>query len=165
MESVGMPKGLIRYASEDEIVKKEKFVFTTRMKGYASVLVILTGVFIGMLFLRTDVEATILHLPGQLFQHKGEKISNIYTFKVVNKTERDFNDVYFKLVSPKGTIKLVGNDHFIVKKQELTEGTLFIEINPALLEGDKTNLKIEVYDGKDLIDTETTNFIGPRSFN
>jgi cytochrome c oxidase accessory protein FixG len=165
MESVGMPKGLIRYASEDEIVKKEKFVFTTRMKGYASVLVILTGVFIGMLFLRNDVEATILHLPGQLFQHKGENISNIYTFKVVNKTEHDFDTVYFKLVSPKGTIKLVGNAYFKVKKQELSEGTLFIEINPAFLEGDKTNLKIEVYNGKDVIDTETTNFIGPRSFN
>ncbi|RAR70127.1 cytochrome c oxidase accessory protein CcoG [Flavobacterium aciduliphilum] len=165
MESVGIPKGLIRYASEDEIVKKEKFVFTTRMKGYASVLFILTGVFIGMLFLRNDVEATILHLPGQLFQHKGANISNVYTFKVVNKTEKDFNNVFFKLVSPKGTITLVGKDHFVVKKQDLSEGTLFIEINPALLEGDKTNLKIEVYNGANLIDTETTNFIGPRSFN
>lgn len=165
MESVGMPKGLIRYASEDEIVKKEKFVFTTRMKGYASVLLILTVVFIGMLFLRNDVEATILHLPGQLFQHKGENISNIYTFKVVNKTEHDFDDVYFKLVSPKGTIKLVGADHFTVKKQDLAEGTLFVEINPVFLDEDKINIKIEVYNNKELIDTETTNFIGPISFD
>ena len=59
----------------------------------------------------------------------------------------------------------MSNDHFIVKKQTLTEGTLFIEINQSLLEGDKTNLKIEVYSGKDLIDNETTNFLGPRSFN
>lgn len=165
MDSVGLPKGLIRYASEDEIAKKSKFVFTTRMKGYASVLLILTGVFIGMLFLRNDVEATILRLPGQLFQHKGENISNIYTYKVVNKTEKDFDNVYFKLIDPKGTIKLVGNPHFKVKRQALTEGTMFIEINPAFLKGDKTILKIEVYNGTDLIDTESTNFLGPRSFN
>ena len=69
------------------------------------------------------------------------------------------------MVSPKGTIKLVGKDSFKVKKQELTEGTLFIEINEALLEGDKTKLVIEVYNDKELIDKETTNFIGPRSFN
>jgi hypothetical protein len=100
-----------------------------------------------------------------LFQHKGKYISDIYTYKVVNKTEHDINNVYFKLVSPKGKIKLVGNDHFVVKKQTLTEGTLFIEINPIYLEGDKTKLKIEVYNNKELIDTETTNFIGPRSFN
>lgn len=165
MESVGLPKGLIRYASEVEIVNKEKFVFNTRMKGYASVLLILTGVFIGMLFLRNDVEATILHLPGQLFEHKGEKISNVYTFKVVNKTEHDFNNVYFKLVSPKGEIKLVGKDHFTVKKQALSEGTMFIEIDQTFLKGDKTTLQIEVYNDKELIDNETTNFLGPRSFN
>jgi polyferredoxin len=165
MESVGLPKGLIRYASEVEIVNKEKFVFNTRMKGYASVLLILTGVFIGMLFLRNDVEATILHLPGQLFEHKGEKISNVYTFKVVNKTEHDFNNVYFKLVSPKGEIKLVGKDHFTVKKQALSEGTMFIEIDQSFLKGDKTTLQIEVYNDKELIDNETTNFLGPRSFN
>ena len=59
----------------------------------------------------------------------------------------------------------MGKDHFVVKKQELSEGILFIEINPAFLEGDKTKLNIEVYNNKDLIDTETANFIGPRSFN
>jgi hypothetical protein len=38
------------------------------MKGYSAVLFILTGILIGLLFLRSDVEASILRLPGQLFQ-------------------------------------------------------------------------------------------------
>ena len=70
MEAVGLPKGLIRYASEDNIEKKSPFKFTARMKGYSAVLFILVGILIGMLFLRNDVEATILRLPGQLYQHK-----------------------------------------------------------------------------------------------
>jgi len=69
-----------------------------------------------MLFLRNDVETTILHLPGQLFEHKGNNISNVYTFKVVNKTSQDFDNVHFKLVSPQGTIKLVGEKFIKVKK-------------------------------------------------
>ncbi|MDP2160799.1 MAG: FixG Ig-like domain-containing protein, partial [Flavobacterium sp.] len=165
MESVGLPKGLIRYASEDEIVKKEKFQFTTRMKGYAAVLTILIGLLIGMLFLRNDVEATILRLPGQLFEHKGENISNVYTYKIVNKTSKDFNQVNFKLYEPKGKIILVGNPNVVVKADKIAKGTLFIEINPAYLEGDKIKLKIEIYNGEDLIETTTTNFMGPRSFN
>lgn len=165
MEKVGLPKGLIRYASEDEIVKKEKFKLTTRMKGYIAVLAILTGVFIGMLFLRNDVEATVLHLPGQLFQHKGDKISNIYTFKIVNKTETAFDDVSFQLITPKGEVKLVGNSKIKVPKQGLAKGTLFIEIEPAFLTGDKTELEIAVYNGKKVIETTSTNFIGPRSFD
>lgn len=165
MESVNLPKGLIRYASEDEIVKKEKFVFTPRMKGYVAVLTILTGVFIGMLFLRNDVEATVLRLPGQLYERKGENISNVFTYKIVNKTVKDFNKVHFKLVDPKGKIIVVGKPQFQIKKEGLAQGTMFIEIHPAFLKGDKTEITIEVFDGDNLIETTTTNFLGPRSFN
>ena len=165
METVGLPKGLIRYASEDEIEKKTKFQFTARMKGYSAVLVILIGVLTGLLFLRTDVEASILRLPGQLFQHKGENISNVYTFKIINKTNTEFKDIHFKLVGIKGTLKLVGKQDFTVPKQGMNSGTLFIEINQYLLETDKTKLEIEVYNGINKIETATTNFLSPRSFD
>lgn len=165
MEGVGLPKGLIRYASEDEIEKKYKFKFTSRMKGYSAVLFILVGVLIGLLFLRTEVEAVILRLPGQLFQHKGDNISNIYTFKIINKTTKDFNDIHFKLAGIKGILKVVGEQDLKVPQQGMKSGTLFIEINHFLLETDKTKLEIEVYDGNKKIETSTTNFLSPRSFD
>ena len=165
MESVGLPKGLIRYASEDEIEKKAKFKFTARMKGYSAVLFILIGILVGLLFLRTDVEAVILRLPGQLFQHKGENISNVYTFKVINKTNNDFKDIHFKLVGIKGTLKVVGDQNMKVPKQGMISGTLFVEINQYLLESDKTKLKIEVYEGDIKIETSKTNFLSPRTFD
>ncbi len=165
MDGVGLPKGLIRYASEDEIEKKSPFKFTTRMKGYTTVLTILVGLLIGLLFLRTDVEAVILRLPGQLYQHKGENISNIYTFKIINKTNEDFNDIHLKLVGIKGKLNVVGKQDFKVPRQGMNEGTLFVEINQYLLEHDKTKLKIEVYNGKKLIETSNTSFLSPRSFD
>ena len=165
MTSVGLPINLIRYASEDEIVKKEKFVFSNRMKGYATVLTILTGVFIGMLFLRNEVEATILHMPGQLFQREGNNINNIYNYKIVNKTEQDFDNITFKLIQPAGEIKMVGSNKITVKKQSLAQGTLFVKIKETNLKGEKVKLVIEVYNGEKLIDTENTNFLGPRNFN
>lgn len=165
MESVGLPKGLIRYASEDEIEKKASFKFTARMKGYTAILTILVGMLIGLLFLRTEVEATILRLPGQLFQHKGENISNVYTFKIINKTNNDFNNIHFKLADIKGMLKVVGKQNFKVVKQGMIAGTLFVEINQYVLESDKTKLKIEVYDGDKKIETSRTNFLSPRSFD
>ena len=165
MEKVNLPKGLIRYASEDEIVKKEKFKFTPRLKGYTAVLVILTGILAGMLFLRNDIEATILRLPGQLYEHKeGNIISNVYTYKLVNKTSKDINDVYFKLISHKGIIKLVRHKDFLVPAQNLSEGTLFIEINASAIKSDKEKLKIGVYSDEKLIETTTTAFLAPRSY-
>lgn len=165
MEGVGLPKGLIRYATEDEIEKNEPFKFTLRMKGYTAVLTILIGVFIGMLFLRNEVEATVLRLPGQLFQHEGNKISNVYTYKIVNKTIKNYEDIHFEIISHKGTIEKVGNQHFKVLKQGISEGTLFVKINQEQLESDKTKLEIGVFNGKELLETTKTNFLGPRSFN
>jgi cytochrome c oxidase accessory protein FixG len=165
MEKVNLPKGLIRYASENEIVKKEKFKFTPRLKGYSAVLVILTGVLIGMFFLRNDLEANILRLPGQLYEHKeGNIISNVYTYKLINKTTREITDVSFKLLSHSGKIELVTHENFKVPAQNLAEGTLFIEINNSTLTGDKDQLKIGVYSGNELIETTTARFLAPRSY-
>ncbi|NNE02014.1 MAG: cytochrome c oxidase accessory protein CcoG [Eudoraea sp.] len=166
MEKVNLPKGLIRYASEDNIERKAKFKFTARLKGYTAVLVILTGILAGMLFLRNDLEATILRLPGQLYERKeGNIISNVYTFKLINKTTKNIADVSFKLLSHKGTIMVVTNENFEVPAEQLTEGTLFIEINNAALNGDKDKLNIGVYSGNELVETTTTRFLAPRSYN
>ena len=166
MEKVNLPKGLIRYASEDEITKKEKFKFTPRLKGYSAVLVILTGVLIGMLFLRNELEANILRLPGQLYERKENNIiSNVYTYKLINKTTKEIPDVSFKLLSHNGTIKLVTQENFVVPAQDLAEGTLFIEINNSALNGDKDKLKIGVYSGNEIIETTTARFLAPRSYN
>jgi len=165
MESIEYPKGLIRYASESEISKNEKFKFTNRMKGYSAVLVILVGLLTGMLFLRSDVEAKILRLPGQLFEHKGDNISNVFTYKIVNKTTKNFEDVSFKLINPKGEIILVGKPTIKIGSEGAVQGTLFIVISPSLLNGDKTRLDIEILNGDEVIDKTTTNFLGPRTFN
>lgn len=112
-----------------------------------------------------DLEANILRLPGQLYEHKeGNIISNVFTYKLVNKTTEDINDVNFKLMSHKGIIKLVRNENFEVPAQDLSEGTLFIEINNAALNGDKDSIKIGVYSGGDLIETTSTAFLAPRSY-
>ena len=135
------------------------------MKGYTAILFILLSVFVGMLFLRADVQAIVLRLPGQLFQHKGDKISNVYTYKIVNKTMKDYKDIHFELIDQKGDIRNVGKEHFKIKKEGISQGTLFIEIDQAILDSDKTKVKIGVYNGTELLETTTTNFLGPRSFN
>jgi cytochrome c oxidase accessory protein FixG len=165
MESVNLPKGLIRYASEDNIEKKSKFKFGPRLKGYTAVLFILVAVLVGMLFLRNDIEARILRLPGQLYEHKADNIiSNVYTFKLINKTTNDIDNVHFELISHTGTIEIVSHSDFKLEQQGLAEGTLFVEINASALSGDKDRLKIGVYSGKELIETTTTAFLGPRSY-
>lgn len=167
MDKINKPKGLIRYASEDNIEKKAPFKVTPRMKGYTAVLVILIGVLLGMLALRNDVEARILRLPGQLYEHKDNNIiSNVYTYKIINKTTQTIEDVSFKLRGIDGEIKLVSTTPtFTVEEKGLAEGTLFIELKQSNLSGDKNTLTIDVYSGEKLIETTSVSFLGPRSYN
>jgi cytochrome c oxidase accessory protein FixG len=166
MEEVNLPKGLIRYASEDNIVKKAKFKFTPRLKGYTAVLVILTGVLTGMLFLRNELEANILRLPGQLYERKeGNIISNVFTYKLLNKTTVDIRNVHFELLSHPGRVILVSHENFEVPAEQRSEGTLFIEIDNKDLNGDKDKLRIGVYSGTELVETTNVRFLAPRSYN
>ena len=65
----------------------------------------------------------------------------------------------------KGKLEVVGVQDLKVSRQGMNEGTLFIEINQFLLESDKTKIKIDVYNGDKKIESSTTNFLSPRSFN
>ncbi len=165
MEKVDLPKGLIGFYSEENIEKEEKVRFNSRMKGFAAILFVLVGILSGMLFIRTDVEATVLRLPGQLYEtQENNIISNVYTFKLINKTTGSFEDVHFKLLSHKGSIESVTHERIIVPEKGLAEGTLFIEIPKALLKDEKNSVEIGIYSGEKLIETTSTNFMGPRSF-
>jgi polyferredoxin len=165
MDKIDKPRGLIRYASEDNIAKNKAFDFNLRMKGYTGVLIALIAVLISMLFLRNSVEASILRLPGQLFEHKDTRLSNVFTYKIINKTDKEIENVQFKVLSIKGTVKVVSGDSFSIEPTNYAEGTLFIEIESALINKAKTELKIGVYSNDELIDTTEVNFLGPRSFH
>ena len=165
MEAVDLPKGLIRFASEENISKGRKFKFTRRMKAYTAVLTILVGVLISLLFVRSDLDATILRLPGQLFERKGEHmVSNVYTYKLINKTNKDIDSVSFKLLNYKGEVKLVKHNFFEVEGQEYAEGTMFIEIDERALKSDKSKLEIGIFSGDKKLSTTKAVFSGPRSF-
>lgn len=164
MDKIGFDTGLIRYASEDNIEKKEKFKFNTRLIAYSAILTILIGVFITMLFLRNDIEATILRLPGQTFKTTNTSVKNIYIVKLINKTTENIDNIEIKLLSHKGEVNVVGG-MLNVKKQDLKEGTLFIEINKKDLLSSKEKLKIGIYSNGKLIETTITNFTGPIKIN
>jgi len=165
MEKVNLPKGLIRYDSEDNISKGEKVLFTTRNKAYSAVLILLMGIMTVMLFLRNDIEASLIKLPGQLYEKKANNIiSNVFRYKLVNKTSEDINDLEFKLLSHKGEINVVGLSGIQLESQSLASGTLFVEIPKSELHKDREKIKVGIFVNGKQIETTTTNFLGPRRF-
>jgi cytochrome c oxidase accessory protein FixG len=160
MDNVGFDRGLIRYASEDNINKGEKFSFNARIIGYTVILTLLLAFLITLLFLRNDVQANVLRLPGQLYSTQGDTIRNVYTYKLINKTNSSYDDISIKLISHEGSIKVVEGKIFL-PKGELHEGTLFIKIAKKDIHSSKEKLKIGIYSKGELIETDKTNFPAP----
>lgn len=161
MEKVGFEKGLIGYKTENDIEKGEKFKFGKRHWFYVFVLAILSSLLVGLLIFRGSVETIILRLPGQMYTTEGEQVKNVYTYKVINKSQVALNDISFEVLSHTSTIKYIGAEHFDIKKQEQAEGTLFIFINKNELNSRKEKIKLGVYSGDKLIEEVSTNFPGP----
>ncbi len=161
MDKTGFERGLIRYDSENNIASGKKKIFTPRVIAYTGVLVVLMSVFVYLLFSRSEVEAIVLRMPGQLYQKVDENtFSNVYNFKLINKTADDKNYT-FKLLSPEGRLETAGNAVILTKGSDLSEGALLIYLDKARMQGNKTPIEIGVYEGDRLVDKVETSFTGP----
>jgi len=160
MESVRYPTGLIRFDSEKGIAEKKKLRFTTRMKAYSVVLLILIGIEATLLATRSDYDATVLRAKGMLYQERDSgQVSNLYTIKFVNKT-RDSFPVELRIENQKGRIEIMGKD-LSTKGEAISQGEFFVYLNKSDLRTRKTNLIIGIYSNNRKIKTVKTNFLGP----
>jgi len=158
MEKVHLPIGLIRYASENGIKNKQKLTFTNRMKAYTGVLLVLLSIEVFLLSTRSDYDATILRAKGMLYQEQPDnKISNLYTIKLVNKTRNNL-PVEIKVENYPAEIQIVGKD-LMVKQEGVSEGEFFVIMNKKDVTTRKSKLEIGVYSNHKKIKTVKTNFL------
>ena len=160
MDKVGRDRGLIRYDSYNGVKESRKKIFTPRAIAYSSVLTFLVALNIFLLSNRSDVEVTIMRTAGMLYQEVADdKISNLYNFQLVNKTN-DIFPVNIRLKSSVGAIKLVGSAP-ITKPGEITNGAFFIEVPKAMIQKRNTALQVQIVRGNKVIEEIRTQFLGP----
>lgn len=156
----GKPKGLIRFDSEKNIAEGINKQWPVRKIAYTTVLVILLGVVASLFASRTDLEAIILRTPGLMYQEPAEGvISNMYSFKIVNKTTEDL-PVEFKVLDRKGEIQIIGKT-FTAAASSIHEGTFFAKFPKETVLTDKTKIQIGVYAKDRLVEKVDLTFVGP----
>ena len=160
MESVGLSKGLIRYATEYQIQKNKPFKLTARAKGYIVVLSILIGIMGLLLMKRSPVDGTILRSYGYLTETTNDgKIKNLYTYKLINKSNHP-QKVSIEMIKPKDAkIKIIGHLP-IIEKEGYIEGSFFVIMDKSITKGMKTPIEIGIFDeNHKLIKKYKTNFL------
>lgn len=162
MDHVHLPKGLIRYASENQISSGQPFKFNARMKAYSGLLTLLVVMMMVLIFTRKTVDTYISRVKGQLYQEvEGDKVANLFDAKIINKTNKQI-PVTLKVEDIQGEVKLIGrNEGIQLKKEAVNEVTFFVEIPKSELKERSSSIKIGVYQGDERIQTIKTKFLGP----
>jgi len=161
MDKVGFPRGLIRYASENEISEKKPFAFTAKMKAYSAILLLLMCSMGFMIVTRTEIDTHISRIKGQLFQEVDENtLSNLFEAKIINKSLTE-KDVEIKAEGIPGTVKLVGMHGFHLKAEAVNDFTFFLEIPKSEIKKRSNPITIGVYENGKKVQTIHTTFLGP----
>ncbi len=161
MVKIGKPKGLIRYASHHSITERITKIFNARVLGYTVVLVLLLTGLTAAIVTRSDIETTMLKVPGTLYQTEGELITNLYNIEFVNKTFEDIN-LEVKPESPEGTIFVkVDGKPIVVPAEGILKAVVFLKIPEENLVDEGIVVHLGVYQNGKKIETVKTAFIGP----
>jgi len=160
MTKINKPTGLIRYDSVTSMETGQKFKLTTRNVAYSVVLALILVFASVMFFTRPIVETTILRTPGMTYQEQeNNELSNVYSFKIVNKANEDI-PIEIKLIEPDYGRIIITSD-IILKYNSKTEGVIVVYINKDNIKQKKIKLRFGIFKGNEMLEDYVSTFTGP----
>jgi polyferredoxin len=167
MDKIGKPRGLIRYASLDEMSGKptHKLYQHPRTLVYISIIAIaFAGIVYGLTHLGS-MSLKVLPERQPLFVSMSDgSIQNKYTFKVLNKTEKD---VYVHVTATggvEGQVLIGAETPRLAHQGRGTSFTIFVKAPGKNVKQDVTpiHFKVEGVDDPSVFAEYTSNFNGPK---
>lgn len=162
MLKVNRPAGLIRYASHNSIQNGVQKLFTLRVAGYSFVLLALLGVLGFTLTTRSDVETTMLKVPGTLYQKNDDgTISNLYSVEFVNKTFEPLA-LNIRTEAPDQAVLFRPDaGEIVVPAEGMKKILCFIRFPQESLAEAKTVVTLGVYHNDRKVEELKVRFLGP----
>lgn len=140
MEKIGRPKGLIRYASMDEMEGKKQLPLLKRPRVliYLTILTLaVSGIIYGVTHLGA-IEVKVLHGRSPLFVQRSDgTIQNKYDVKILNKTA---NDMHVKITASgiEGMVVKGTDETLLAKKGHTGSYIMFINVPAENLKAERT---------------------------
>src|SRR5690554_2094361 len=161
MIKVNRPTGLIRLDSEKGVREGKQKLLTPRVRGYSAVLLVLFGIFVSLLWTRSDLEATVTRFRGMTYQEReGGEVSNLYEVSFINKTF-DPQNVELRPENADYRIEVVGDDNWALDGQARFEGRFFIVTDQDKIVFNQNDIKLLFLQNGEVIDEIKTSFVAP----
>ena len=160
MDKMDYQKGLIRYTNEHALKGNKVHILRPKLIGYASLLIIMLGVFGYTVFNRTPLELDVMRDRGALYTNTSDgRVQNSYQAKIMNMSQQT-HDFTIQL---KGLDKseLVGKTQITLKNGEVGSLPLSIKISAWELKTSRTDVDFIVTRDDGLEVSKENRFIGP----
>ena len=167
MDKVGRPRGLIRYASLDEMEGRPARALLTRPRVwvYTAILVAaISGIVYGLSSLNA-IDLTVLHERSPLYVTLSDgSIQNKYTLKMLNKMPEELR-VRISASGPDGLDLLGADEPVPIHAGGVTPAVVFVKVPKKSLTGEQGPIVFRVEatrpNGQAVKSERTSVFIGP----
>ncbi|MGN0002376.1 MAG: cytochrome c oxidase accessory protein CcoG [Sphingobacterium composti] len=161
MQKIGKPSRLIGFYSLGEVEGKKNFKKSyTRQILYSVILVLLTSVFLFLIFNRADIDGSLLRATGSTYQTQPDgRISNLYTIELINKSGKAI-PFELKPTDSNYTLQLV-NQIDTLTKDGSAKMSFFLITDKKNIDTYKTKTSIQIHSEGKEVNTLKTTFICP----
>ena len=160
MTKIKRPKGLIRYASKNEIESGVRKIFTPKAIAYTVFLSLLFVLIVFLLSTRADYELSIVRTAGIMgIEQPGNKISNLYDVNIINKTFDTIKPTLEVENIDGAEVKLVSGS-LTMEPEGVAEAQIFVTIPKEKITKLNTPIEIAVKAKGKTIDVIKTSFLG-----
>lgn len=162
MDKIGRPKGLIRYATAEQIeTGTRRYKLPTQAFVYAGGLAAAITLFVVFSLRSGDLQSKILRAPGQTYTLTEDgNVTNLYEAKFINKRNEE-RELEFRLSDERGTLTVLGDGGLNLPATGMAEASILVELPPESLDGLSFDIGIEVLEAGEVVETIHTRFNGP----
>ncbi len=162
MKRMKRPPNLIRFASNYSIETGKSSIKNLRTYAYGGVLVILLVALIYAVSGRTEIDASLLRIPGTMYQEvSADTISNIYKLKVVNKTD-GFKKIKIKFLKPENSSFFLSEYPINLNESGSFDGVIILKQSKTDIKAENMQVELGLYLDDRILETTTATFISPK---
>jgi cytochrome c oxidase accessory protein FixG len=167
MDKIGRPRGLIRYASLDELEGKPVHKLYQHPRTWVYVIILLMALG-GIIYGLTHLGALTLRVAPErqpLYVSMSDgSIQNKYTFKVLNKTDKDLSVIVKTEGGIKGQVLIGSETPKLVTHGKATSFTVFVKAPAENIHKEVTRIEFRVENSEDpaMAAEYTTMFNAPK---
>jgi cytochrome c oxidase accessory protein FixG len=159
MTKLKLPKGLIKFASYNQISQGFQKHFTTRVKAYIFVLTLLLGICVSLIFTRDSVHVTVTRVHGSVYQELADgSILNLYKIKFANNSFKE-KTLTLKLSQDRGELRAPAQIN--IPSYNTQEVMINVQLKKNELINKKLQIPLQVFENKQVISEEKLTFISP----